>query len=372
METTWLVVLILFLVIVVMGWQWVSARSMAGKANAELKQAIKQAKDAEGRVESAERDCQSAKDEANMWAARLKELQTARQTGGFDADRIYKLLAKGRMESEGGQRAYGVVQEDSGLIRPFMIDEVLDHLEVGDCFGILRGRLAKLGEHEFTLESGTDQPGESNEGSRAAAAAPVTELREAAGVDADTDASVPTKGAPQETVLFVPPAPEQPEDPNKGLPYLVVQEGDKDSEVYHLAFDRLTAGRGADNDIVLHDESASRMHLSVSFTENRFLLEDNNSTNGTICNGQTVSRKWLEFGDRIHVGGTTIQFSCKGYDLKDDDPEQAVAALEECVERQSDFIDALKLLAFMLERNVTRRKEAAMHWERIARLEQSS
>lgn len=371
MEIAWLAVVVLLLIIVVLAWQWFSARSMAVAARAEKEQAATQARDAESRLDSAEQARRAAQEEAKTLAARLMKFEANRGTGGFDADRIYKLLAKGALESSGERRAYGVVQEDSGPVRPFLIDGAMDHLEVGDCFGIIRGKLAKLGEHEFTVESEAGPPVVPAEEPQAAAA-PVTQVREAVKAGADSEAPVSTRNVSQETVLFVAREPEQPEDPNKGLPYLAVQEGDEDGEVHHLAFDRLTAGRGPDNDIVIRDDNASRKHFTVSYTANRFLLEDNNSTNGTLCNGQPVSRKLLEFGDRIEVGGTTIRFSCEGYDLKDKDPEQAVAAMEECVERRPEFIDGLKLLAFMLERNVTRKKEAASHWEKVARLERSS
>lgn len=371
MEIAWLAVAVLLLVIVVLGWQWFSARSMAGTARAEREQAAKQARDAESRLESVEGARQAAQDEAKTLAARLKELEADRETGDFDADRIYKLLAKGTLESAGERHAYGVVQEDSGPVRSFLIQETLDHLEVGDCFGVLRGKLAKLGEHEFKVESAAGPPGMRAEEPQPAAA-PATQVREAVNAGTDSEVSVPAKKASPETVLFVAQEAKQPEDPNKGLPYLSVQEGDEDGEVHHLSFGPLTAGRDPGNDIVIQDDNASRKHFTVSYTANRFLLEDNNSTNGTICNGQTISRKLLEFGDRIEVGGTIMRFSCEGYDLKDEDPEQAVAAMEECVERQPDFIDGLKLLAFMLERNVARKKEAASHWEKIARLERSS
>lgn len=352
-----------------MAWQWSSARSMAGEARTKLDQAGKQAQDVQARLEAAEKEKQAARDEVNSLAGRLKDFETTREDGGFDADRIYKLLAKSSMESPEGPHTYGVVQEDSGSVRPFLVDETLDHLEAGDCFGILRGKLAKLDEREFEVASGTGRP-EGPAREPRSGSAPVTEVRPAAEATGETPDRAGS--ASQKTQIYVAAQPEQPQDPNKGLPYLVIQDGDKDGDVYHLAFDRLTAGRGADNGIVLQDQAASRVHFTVSFSGNRFFLEDNDSTNGTLCNGQTISRKQLEFGDRIQVGDTTIRFSCEGYDLKDENAKEAVAALEECVERQPDFIDALKLLAFMLERNVARKKEAASYWERIARLEKSS
>jgi pSer/pThr/pTyr-binding forkhead associated (FHA) protein len=368
-EIAWSVVAVLFLVIVVMGLQWFNSRTAADKARAELEQANRRANDAESRHGSAERDLQAARDEARLLADRLNRSETTREAGGFDADRTYKLLAKGSLESPEGRRTYGVVQEDSGAVRSFLVDETLDHLDEGDCFGVLRGKLAKLSENEFKLESGTADPEATGEPQEVPES--VTQVRESPQLDADTQAPAATQEAPQKTVLFVAKEPEQAEDPNKGLPYLAVGDGEEDRQVHHLPFDRVTAGREGDNDIVLEDQNASRRHFIVSFNANRFLLKDNDSTNGTRCNGERVGEKWLEFGDRIEVGDTVIEFSCDGYDLKDKDPTGAIAALEECVERQPDFIDALKLLAFMLERNVARRKEAASYWQRIARLETS-
>lgn len=370
MEIAWVVVAVLFLVIVVMGLQWFNSRTAAGKARAELEQASRRANDAESRHESAEKALQAARNEASLLADRLKRSEATRAAGGFDVDRTYKLLAKGSLESPEGGRTYGVVQEDSGAVRSFLVDETLDHLDEGDCFGVLRGKLVQLSEDEFKLESGAAEPGATAEEPQEVPGSE-TQVRQSSQLDTDAEAPAATQKSSQKTVLFVAQEPEQAEDPSKGLPYLVVGDGEEDRQVHHLPFDRVTVGREGDNDIVLEDQNASRKHFIVSFTANRFLLKDNDSTNGTLCNGERVGEKWLEFGDRIEVGDTVIEFSCDGYDLKDKDPTGAIAALEECVNRQPDFIDALKLLAFMLERNVARRKEAASYLERIAHLETS-
>jgi hypothetical protein len=114
------------------------------------------------------------------------------------------------------------------------------------------------------------------------------------------------------------------------------------------------------------------VHCEVAYTQNRFLLRDNNSTNGTIHNGTKIDKTWLEFGDKIQVADTELIFSCEGYDLKDDNPEKAIEAFESSLKREPDFLDALKILAFLLERNVARRKEAAALWDKISQLEKSS
>ena len=62
-------------------------------------------------------------------------------------------------------------------------------------------------------------------------------------------------------------------------------------------------------------------------------------------------------------------FSCEGYDLKDSDAARATELLEQCVSRQPDFVPALKILAFLLERDVGRKGEAAPLWQSIARLD---
>ena len=96
---------------------------------------------------------------------------------------------------------------------------------------------------------------------------------------------------------------------------------------------------------------------------------DNSSTNGTLHNGDKVEQAWLDFGDIIRVGETELTFSCEGYDLKDNDPSKAVELLEKCVGKQPEFVSALRILAFLLERDVGRRGEAAPLWEAVARLE---
>ena len=62
-------------------------------------------------------------------------------------------------------------------------------------------------------------------------------------------------------------------------------------------------------------------------------------------------------------------FTCEGHDLKDSDAPKAIAALEKSIQREPEFVTALKVLAFMLERDIARRNEATPLWNTIARLE---
>ncbi len=64
-----------------------------------------------------------------------------------------------------------------------------------------------------------------------------------------------------------------------------------------------TLGRGSQNDIVIEDDSASRMHASVTFNgRGMFTVTDMSSLNGTYVNGKKIER------DHIARNGDTIKF----------------------------------------------------------------
>lgn len=163
----------------------------------------------------------------------------------------------------------------------------------------------------------------------------------------------------------------QPADPNEGLPFLRVEQGAATGTVHHLPYGLVTLGRDQANAIPLEANGASRRHCEVLFQGHGFRLRDLNSTNGTFHNGVRVEEATLSFGDRIKLGDHELLFTCEGYEIKDSDPEAAIAAFERCLRRQPDFADAIRNLAFLLERNLARRKEAQPLWDRLAELERS-
>lgn len=70
-----------------------------------------------------------------------------------------------------------------------------------------------------------------------------------------------------------------------------------------------TIGRAADNSIVVSDPSVSGYHARVDFDEDRFILADMGSTNGTLLNGSAVMKPTVvRAGDRIQIGSTTFEF----------------------------------------------------------------
>lgn len=92
--------------------------------------------------------------------------------------------------------------------------------------------------------------------------------------------------------------------------FRITKEGALLLEV-ELKRDRLTLGRGAQNDIRLGDLTVSREHARVLRTaEGRFAIEDAGSTNGILLNGHRLQQPTLlTDGDVLDIGVYQLQFS---------------------------------------------------------------
>ncbi|MBN2248702.1 MAG: FHA domain-containing protein [Coriobacteriia bacterium] len=67
-------------------------------------------------------------------------------------------------------------------------------------------------------------------------------------------------------------------------------------------------GRSPDADLVIADDFVSSTHARVSVTDDGPVLEDLGSTNGTLLNGQPVTRVMaLKSGDAIELGRNRIE-----------------------------------------------------------------
>jgi pSer/pThr/pTyr-binding forkhead associated (FHA) protein len=58
-------------------------------------------------------------------------------------------------------------------------------------------------------------------------------------------------------------------------------------------------GRQLDNDVVLHEESISRLHAEIRYEDGKYVLYDNHSTAGTFVNSKRVDRCVLNSSDLI-------------------------------------------------------------------------
>lgn len=69
----------------------------------------------------------------------------------------------------------------------------------------------------------------------------------------------------------------------------------------------LFVGRHEDCDVVLSDPSVSRRHARLVFRDESWILVDLESTNGTLVNGERVTRCALRPGDRLMLGNEQLK-----------------------------------------------------------------
>ncbi len=86
---------------------------------------------------------------------------------------------------------------------------------------------------------------------------------------------------------------------------LIIHSVDGAREVPLSGF-RLTLGRTEPADLVINDQSLSRVHASINRDGDRVWIIDEGSTHGSLVNGAPVSPSGtpLRDGDEIYLGNT--------------------------------------------------------------------
>src|SRR5216117_2047038 len=93
---------------------------------------------------------------------------------------------------------------------------------------------------------------------------------------------------------------------------LTIAQGKGRGQRFQFDAERVTIGRGAENDVVLNDAGVSRTHARIEKQPAGWMLLDNGSANGTELNGATIGKpSALRAGDRIGVGPVTFEFSAE-------------------------------------------------------------
>ncbi|WP_373078774.1 FHA domain-containing protein [Zhongshania sp.] len=79
-------------------------------------------------------------------------------------------------------------------------------------------------------------------------------------------------------------------------------------EDFPLDKERVTIGRAADNDICIENLAVSGRHAAIETFQNDSFLVDLGSTNGTLVNGNLVTRHALRSGDHITIGKHSLTY----------------------------------------------------------------
>jgi hypothetical protein len=92
---------------------------------------------------------------------------------------------------------------------------------------------------------------------------------------------------------------------------LRVIDGADRGKVYEELGTPITIGREEGNAVQLNDERISRFHVKIQEDQERLVLTDLESTNGTRVNGQQTQLRILRFGDVIGLGRSQLLYGTR-------------------------------------------------------------
>ena len=92
---------------------------------------------------------------------------------------------------------------------------------------------------------------------------------------------------------------------------LRVLDGADRGQTYQNLQAPITIGREEGNSVQLNDERISRFHIKIQEDQEKLVLTDLESTNGTRVNGEDTQLRILRFGDVVSVGRSVLLFGTR-------------------------------------------------------------
>jgi hypothetical protein len=94
--------------------------------------------------------------------------------------------------------------------------------------------------------------------------------------------------------------------------WFVAMSGVQKGEDFRVRDGQNTLGSSPDSDIVIRDVTVSGHHASIRHKDQKFILTDLDSTNGTFLNeaAEPVAREDLKDNDTVRVGDVVLKFKC--------------------------------------------------------------
>ena len=118
---------------------------------------------------------------------------------------------------------------------------------------------------------------------------------------------------------------------------LIAHLPDGSTREFRLDQGRVTIGRRADNDVCLPFPAVSAEHAALVTIGADSFLEDLDSTNGTLVNGERIAKHFLRDGDRIDIGRLDLVYAA-GIDTAADEAAAAEAADDVAPELEGDGV----------------------------------
>ncbi|MFQ5696751.1 MAG: FHA domain-containing protein [Myxococcota bacterium] len=93
---------------------------------------------------------------------------------------------------------------------------------------------------------------------------------------------------------------------------LTIKSGGFCGNRFEISRPEVLIGRTPTSDLTLVDDGISREHAMIVWEDDRFSIEDLQSTNGTRVNGKPVRSVELADGDEIQIGNTLFVLEIEG------------------------------------------------------------
>ncbi len=135
---------------------------------------------------------------------------------------------------------------------------------------------------------------------------------EAQHVSTDNAANAELHEAAQHVAAAAAPLPEPLLDGAARL--LIRSEGER--EIVHVLGRKTSIGRTPDNDVQIEAKYISRHHAVILVGPLRTIIEDLNSTNGVLVNGQRITHQILKDGDQVTIGRALYRFAVRRGDKR--------------------------------------------------------
>jgi pSer/pThr/pTyr-binding forkhead associated (FHA) protein len=119
----------------------------------------------------------------------------------------------------------------------------------------------------------------------------------------------------------------------------------------------LTIGRRKTNDVVIEDPAVSGHHAKIDSLDDRFVLIDLQSKNGSFVNAQLINSHWLKHEDIITIGGYTLIFHY------DDDEVQALPGEPDKFD-ETQGMNTTQHRRMMTQSNPTKSINVARFWHK--------
>ena len=141
------------------------------------------------------------------------------------------------------------------------------------------------------------------------------------------------------------------------MPVVTLQYKNKPLGEYELKKGvSLSIGRRDTNDVVIEDASVSGHHAKIDSMEDRFVLIDLQSKNGSFVNDQLVNSHWLQDEDVISIGGHTLVFQYT------DEVQPLSSDLDNFDETQA--LDSTQRRRMMEQSNPTKSINVTRYWDK--------